>query len=282
MTIRNVQEVFTAQATLEGAGVHLHRGFGFPQVPRFDPFLLFDDFSSPEPADYLPGFPWHPHRGIETVTYMIDGSVEHKDSMGNGGAITGGSVQWMTAGSGIVHQEMPKGNGGISGFQLWVNLPKTHKMSEPRYQEFKPSDIPETAYTQDASIRILAGDVAGTTGPVEDITAQPLYADINMNANASLEFPVHDGHTVFLYIFEGSLGSTKEQLSYKKGDIVLFERGGDTVRVHTGSHNARYLLVSGKPLNEEIAWHGPIVMNTNEELKTAFAELNEGTFIKNT
>lgn len=278
--IRKLNQKLKAKATLEGAGVRLHRGFGYYELPKFDPFLLFDDFSSQVPADYLPGFPWHPHRGIETVTYMLDGNVRHEDSIGNAGVISAGSVQWMTAGSGIVHQEMPEGYKGVKGFQLWVNLPKENKMTNPRYQEFRETMIPEVAFGKHAKARIIAGGIDNEQGPVKDIFAKPIFIDITLSANKSIDFPVVSGHTVFLYIFEGKLGlATGASIVHSQGDVLLLERDGDTVQVQAGSFGARFIIVSGKPINETIAWYGPIVMNTQEELQTAFAQLQTGDFI---
>ena len=265
---------------MEGAGVKLHRGFANSEVPRYDPFLLFDDFSAADPVDYMAGFPWHPHRGIETVTYILDGSVRHKDSIGSAGVIGKGDVQWMSAGSGIIHEEMPEGTGGIKGFQLWVNIPKSHKMSAPRYQEMRANALPEITHG-DAKVKIIAGDIAGARGPVEDIMADPLYADVTLLPEKVFTFPVHAGYTTFIYIFEGNLGEGVGGIvAYQKGDILLFERENDSVVVCAGSVGARFLLVSGKPLDEEVAWGGPIVMNTQEELATAFRELRDGSFIK--
>ncbi|OHA85623.1 MAG: hypothetical protein A2408_01050 [Candidatus Yonathbacteria bacterium RIFOXYC1_FULL_52_10] len=279
--IRTIDQVFTVAEAFEGAGVRLHRGFGPAEVPRFDPFLLFDDFSSPNPADYLPGFPWHPHRGIETVTYVLDGSVCHRDSLGNEGVITGGDIQWMTAGSGIIHEEMPEGTGALRGFQLWVNLPKAHKMTTPRYQDLVGRTVPEVAVGKYAHAKVIAGTIDGAKGLIEDIAAQPLYVDISLEAERSLTVPVANRDTVFLYVLDGALGAgSDEVVRYAKGAIVLFARDGNAVSVRAGGNGARFLLVSGTPLGETVAWRGPIVMNTDDELRTAFTELHEGTFIK--
>ena len=280
-TVRILDQVFSVEETLEGAGVRLHRGFGPAQVPRFDPFLLFDDFSSPQPADYLAGFPWHPHRGIETVTYVLDGDVRHRDSIGNEGVIAQGDIQWMTAGSGIIHEEMPEGVGGLQGFQLWVNLPREYKMMTPRYQDVRRKTIPEVRLGEHARGKVIAGKVAGAIGPVEDIMASPLYVDIMLEPEKTLVLPVRDGDTVFLYIIDGALGiGSDDTIRYGKGLILLFDRGGDTVVIRAGGNGARFLLVSGTPLGEQVAWRGPIVMNTEAELHTAFRELQEGTFIR--
>lgn len=279
-TIRKLNQKLKAKATLEGAGVRLHRGFGYYELPKFDPFLLFDDFSSSTPADYLPGFPWHPHRGIETVTYMIDGDVRHEDSIGNAGVISSGSVQWMTAGSGIIHQEMPEGFSGVKGFQLWVNLPKENKMTNPRYQEFRSSSIPEVSMGKHAKAKIIAGDTEKEKGPVKDIFAKPTFIDITLDANKSIDFPVISGHTVFIYIFEGNLGlKIGAPIEHTEGDVLLLDREGTSVQVQAGSKGVRFLIVSGKPINETVAWYGPIVMNTKEELEAAFSQLQTGDFI---
>ncbi len=285
MTIpKTINAVFNVRKTLEGAGVHLRRGFANAEVPRFDPFLLFDDFSSSNPTDYLAGFPMHPHRGMETVTYILDGDVRHRDSMGNSGIIGKGDVQWMTAGSGIIHEEMPEGISGLQGFQLWINLPKKNKMMAPRYQEVGQATIPEIALGRGAVARVIAGEVMDVTGPVRDVMAQPLYLDIRLEREEELSFPVPTHYTTFVYIFSGTIG-IKEQnknsaTSFSAGTIILFDRTGDTVHLHTGASGARFLLVSGQPLNEPIAWHGPIVMNTSEEIEVAFNELQNGEFIK--
>ncbi len=274
---RRIEKLFTVKETLEGAGVHLHRGFGYSELPLFDPFLLFDDFSSRQPSDYLPGFPLHPHRGIETVTYILNGDVIHKDSMGNTGTISKGDIQWMTAGSGIVHEEMPHGNEGLIGFQLWVNLPSEHKMMSPRYQEIKATEIP-TISQDGINLHVIAGSFAGTKGPIEDIMANPNYFDIKLSPRAHITIPVKDGDTCFIYLFEGSI--TTDSSTHDKGKILLYESAGNEIIVATGETGARFLFVSGTPLNEPIAWHGPIVMNTDEEISVALYDLRNGTFIK--
>ncbi len=275
-----INSVLTTRQTLEGAGVRLHRGFANAEVPRFDPFLLFDDFSSPNPMDYLQGFPMHPHRGIETVTYILSGDVRHRDSIGNAGVIGRGDVQWMTSGSGIIHEEMPEGTSGIQGFQLWVNLPQKDKMMRPRYQEVKNQNIPEVSIGAAAKARVIAGTVKDAIGPVQDIMASPLYIDITLAPNEPLDFPVMSGYTTFLYIFQGSVGLSTGHSDYGQGSIVLFERQGDLVSLRSGGAGARFLLVSGKPLGESIAWYGPIVMNTDEEIDEAYRELQTGEFVK--
>jgi quercetin 2,3-dioxygenase len=296
---RKIAKVLKSKPTIEGAGVHLKRAFGFSQVPIFDPFLLLDDFRSDNPEHYIKGFPWHPHRGIETITYVLRGDVEHGDSMGNKGIISSGDVQWMTAGSGIIHQEMPKGDphGLMYGFQLWANLPKSHKMMDPRYREVKSDQIPEVSLDNDTKIRVICGNVGGMKGPVQDIVTDPEYLDITVPAESEFSHPTKRGHTVFVYVIEGKgyFCKEKEPFSYdmegvnyfdmkrdpflENGDIVLFD-DGDQVIVSTDRDYVRFLLISGKPIGEPIAWYGPIVMNTNDELRIAFEEYNNGTFIK--
>lgn len=296
---RMIKKVLISQSTLEGAGVHLHRGFGFREVPMFDPFLMFDDFRQDDPERYLPGFPWHPHRGIETITYMIRGTAEHGDSMGNKGVIGPGDIQWMTAGSGIVHQEMPKGgaDGRMGGFQLWANLPASQKMMDPRYRDVRKADIPEVALPGGVIARVICGTVGKTRGPVRDIVIDPEYLDVSMPPGAEFAHPTKPGHTVLAYVFEGEgcfsgeAGPDSyavEPASYfdleRKpflGDhsVILFSDGG-RVAVTTAGSPVRFLLVSGRPLREPVAWQGPIVMNTQEELRTAFREYRAGMFIK--
>jgi redox-sensitive bicupin YhaK (pirin superfamily) len=275
---RTVQQLFQAEPTLEGAGVRLHRGFGSPEIPRFDPFLLFDDFGSTNPLDYVAGFPWHPHRGIETVTYIVEGEVDHEDSLGNKGTIMSGEVQWMTAGSGIIHQEMPQRFSGAStGFQLWVNLPRVYKMSEPKYRGITKGEIP--AVTSEAGVvKVVTGDFGGVAGPAKDIVVDTLYWDVTLLPGKSMTFDVPADFTVFLYIFEGSVRVAKGELTGK--GFVALTTDGETVEVSTEAKNARFLFVGGKPLGEPIAWHGPIVMNTEDELRTAFDEYQKGTFVK--
>jgi redox-sensitive bicupin YhaK (pirin superfamily) len=282
MTSRKIKRIFKSRPTLEGAGVHLHRVFGYNEIPLFDPFLMLDDFSSDDPDQYMAGFPWHPHRGIETITYILEGSVAHGDSLGNSGVIAPGEVQWMTAGSGIIHQEMPEESkdGRMSGFQLWANLPASAKMMPPRYRDIKAADIPEIRREDGTGIRVICGTVDGVSGPVRDIVIEPEYLDVAMPANAQYIHPSRDGHTLLIYIFQGSASFGEENKSpVGKGNAVLFEDGGQTV-IHTGSSEARFLLLSGKPLHEPIAWGGPVVMNTREELQLAFTEYENGTFLK--
>jgi quercetin 2,3-dioxygenase len=283
--IRQPKKTFRSEPTIEGAGVRLKRGFGFRQLPQFDPFLLLDHFGSNDPADYMAGFPWHPHRGIETITYMLVGEVEHGDSLGNTGVIRTGDVQWMTAGSGIIHQEMPRGGPGgvMGGFQLWANLPASYKMMDPRYRDVQSPDIPEVTADGGARVKVICGEVQGVKGPVGDIVIEPEYLDVTVLAGARFSHPVKAGHTVFVYVFEG-----EAQLDGRApgsgggmgaGHVVLFD-DGDEVVAAAGSEAARFILVAGKPLREPIAWAGPIVMNTQDELRLAFDEYSKGTFIK--
>jgi redox-sensitive bicupin YhaK (pirin superfamily) len=281
MTNKKITHTFLAREALEGAGVKLHRGFANAEIPQFDPFLLFDDFSATNPADYLAGFPMHPHRGIETVTYILQGDVRHRDSIGNSGLIGAGDIQWMTSGSGIIHEEMPEGTRGIQGFQLWVNLPQKDKMMRPRYQEIKNNQIPEISFGNHARIKIIAGDADQNTGPVRDIMVSPLYLDIYVEPGKKIVFPVIATNTTFAYIFEGKVGLEEfGRAEYDRGTIILFDKVGDTVELTAGGAGARFLLISGKPLGEQIAWYGPIVMNSEQEIKTAMEELRSGEFIK--
>ena len=280
-SFRKITRIIQGTKTSDGAGVNLMRIFGFYETGLLDPFLMLDFFGSDNPDDYIAGFPWHPHRGIETVTYMLDGSVEHGDSLGNSGVIHAGDIQWMTAGSGIIHQEMPKaGEGGMHGFQLWINLPASHKMMKPRYQEIKAEEIPIIKDKNGVTIKVIAGELNGTIGPVKDIIADPVYLDIEVPENSVCTIKVNPDHTVFAYVFEGEgfFDETSER-PIKKGQLVKLT-DGDTVKVTTKEHTTRFILVSGKPLNEPIAWRGPIVMNTDEELDLAFREYRNGTFIK--
>ena len=297
--VRRIKKIFKSKPTIEGAGVHLKRGFGYDQVPQFDPFLLFDDFRSDNPDRYLPGFPWHPHRGIETITYVIEGNVEHGDSMGNKGVISPGDVQWMTAGSGVIHQEMPKGDkkGRMGGFQLWANLPAKQKMIDPRYRDVKKDTIPEVKRKDGITIKIICGKVDGVQGPVKDIVIDPEYLDVSVPAKTRFIHAVKPGHTVFAYVFEGAgyFDKGKDSFAYEVegenyfdfkreclivSDNMVLYGDGDEVCVTTEDKAVRFLLISGKPLKEPVAWYGPIVMNTHEELKAAFEEYDNGTFIK--
>jgi|APLow6443716910_1056828.scaffolds.fasta_scaffold52514_2 hypothetical protein len=279
---RKIRKIYKSQPTIEGAGVHLRRAFGFDEVPLFDPFLMLDDFRGDKPDQYIKGFPWHPHRGIETITYMLHGEVEHGDSLGNKGVIRPGDVQWMTAGSGIIHQEMPKGDdkGLMGGFQLWANLPAAQKMMDPRYRDVKREDIPVVSLKDGVEIRVICGDVAGTKGPVKDIVIDPQYLDVSVPRDAEFIHTVKRGHTAFAYIFAGSgRFDDPKAKSAAGGSLILFS-DGDQVAVRTGEEPVRFLLISGKPIGEPVAWRGPIVMNTQAELKAAFDEYNNGTFIK--
>jgi redox-sensitive bicupin YhaK (pirin superfamily) len=282
MSLRPIKRLSKAKPTIEGAGVHLRRAFGFGNTTDFDPFLLLDDFRSDVPADYLAGFPWHPHRGIETVTYVLAGTVEHGDSMGNHGAIAAGDVQWMTAGRGIIHQEMPKGDpeGRMHGFQLWANLPSALKMTAPRYQEVKAADIPLVEDDDGTAVRIVCGSFRGKTGPVDGIAADPTYLDVSVPPGRRRTLPVETTRHAFAYIFfgDGKFSNASGPLADNRS-LVLFDRG-DEIEVQAGEDGIRFLLVSGKPLEEPVAWHGPIVMNTQEELRQAFEQLERGTFLK--
>lgn len=278
---RNVNKILKSRSTLEGAGVRLERVFGYHEVPLFDPFLLLDHFGSDNPDDYLAGFPWHPHRGIETITYMLDGDVEHEDSLGNKGVITNGDVQWMTAGSGIIHQEMPhRSEGLMQGFQLWANLPAKNKMMHPRYRDIKKEEIPEFAVNEKLQVKIISGNVNGTRGPVQDIVTDPEYIDVSIKPDGTFKHPVKVGHTVFAYIFEGAgFFDKKQEEMTSKGSVVLYA-DGDFVEIYTKDKPVRFLLISGKPIGEPVAWNGPIVMNTEHELRIAFQEYRNKTFIK--
>ncbi len=326
MSIRPVKQVLEAQPTIEGAGVRLRRAFGFGKTEDFDPFLLLDDFRNERPEDYLAGFPWHPHRGIETITYVLSGTVDHGDSLGNEGAITAGDVQWMTAGSGIVHQEMPRGDehGRMHGFQLWANLPASLKMTPPRYQDIKSADIPEATDDDGTAVRVICGSLWGVSGPVDGIAADPQYLDFSVPPGRKKTIPVETSRHAFAYVFAGSgsfRGASAPQapptdfvdegapladaddlrrrattvpgtpaaaasgpVRSARGDavdnrvLVLFD-SGDEVTVQAGDEGIRFLLVSGRPLREPVAWRGPIVMNTRAELQQAFAELQDGTFL---
>ncbi len=297
MSIRPIKRLIESQPTLEGAGVHLRRAFGFGDTDDYDPFLLFDDFRNERPEDYLAGFPWHPHRGIETITYVLAGTVEHGDSLGNRGRLGAGDIQWMTAGSGILHQEMPQGDahGRMHGFQLWANLPRALKMTPPRYQDVVSKDVPEVTDDDGTTARIIIGDFWGKRGPVEGIAADPRYLDISVPPGKRKRIPVETRRHAFAYVFEGSgtfrdasdpQGVTTElpdgrTIVEEAGNrsLVLFDRG-DEIVVQAGERGIRFLLVSGEPLQEPVAWRGPIVMNTEDELRQAWAELKAGSFIR--
>jgi redox-sensitive bicupin YhaK (pirin superfamily) len=277
---RKIKQIYKGRETIEGAGVRLDRVFGYREVPRFDPFLMLDDFGSKNPEDYTAGFPWHPHRGIETVTYMLHGAVKHRDSMGNKGEISDGQVQWMTAGSGIIHKEMPvKQEDYLRGFQLWLNLPASHKMMPPRYQDIKAADIPEHSAGSGVKVKVIAGHYHGLAVPVKDIIGSPEYLDIYVPADKKLEHAVPKGHTVFAYAIAGEGYFDADKKKVLDGFLVLYG-DGEKVSVETVHVGVRFLLISGKPIEEPIAWRGPIVMNTEDELDRAFREFHDGTFIK--
>jgi redox-sensitive bicupin YhaK (pirin superfamily) len=281
--IRKIKLTLKSRSTFEGAGVRLKRAFGYVDE-SLDPFLLLDDFHSDDPRDYMAGFPWHPHRGIETITYMLHGKVEHGDSLGNGGVIESGDVQWMTAGSGIIHQEMPKKDNQdtlLWGFQLWANLPSSHKMMNPRYRDIKKAQIPEISLNENKiRIKIISGELNGVKGPVQDIITDPEYLDVTISPHSEFIHPITEGYNVFAYIIkgEGYFDDSKEEL-VKKETLIIY-REGNLVKISTDKEVVRFLLISGKPLKEPVAWRGPIVMNTDEELRIAFQEYQNGTFIK--
>jgi len=281
--IRKVKVSVKSRSTFEGTGVRLKRAFGYAD-PSLDPFLLLDDFHSDNPNDYIAGFPWHPHRGIETITYMLHGNIEHGDSLGNGGVIQAGDVQWMTAGSGIIHQEMPKKDKGdtlLWGFQLWANLPASHKMMDPRYRDLRRTDIPEISLNDNkVQIRIICGEVNGIKGPVEDIITDPEYLDVTISPNSEFDHPIKNGYNAFAYTIEGAGYFDYEKDELIEKETLVIYREGDIIKISTVDKKVRFLLVSGKPLNEPVAWRGPIVMNTEEELRIAFDEYQNGTFIK--
>jgi len=300
MSIRAVKSISEAIKTMEGAGVELYRAFGFTDPTELDPFLLFDDFRNDNPLSFEKGFPWHPHRGIETITYVLEGNVDHADSLGNSGSLGAGDIQWMTSGSGILHQEMPKGNskGQMHGFQLWANLPSELKMTNPRYQDVNSSEIPEIFEDDGTRVKVIVGSFWGKTGPVDGIAADPQYLDIYVPPGVKKTFPVDTYRKTFAYIFDGSGAFDSasiptgvllekeirgEELNIRdmsgNRTLVSFDTG-DFVTVQAGENGIRFLLISGKPIQEPVAWHGPVVMNTREELIQAFDELKNGTFIK--
>ena len=281
--IRKIKVSLKSRPTFEGAGVRLKRAFGYADS-SLDPFLLLDDFHSDNPNDYIKGFPWHPHRGIETITYILHGNVEHGDSLGNGGVIEAGDVQWMTAGSGIIHQEMPKKDKDdtlLWGFQLWANLPASHKMMDPRYRDLKSNEIPEISLvSNNVKIKIISGEINGTKGPVQDIITEPEYLDVKINPNSEFVHHIKNGHNVFAYTIEGEgfFDNTKREKIGKETLVIFTE--GDAIKISTENEIVRFLLVSVKPLKDPVDWRGPIVMNTEEELSVAFTEYQNGTFIK--
>jgi redox-sensitive bicupin YhaK (pirin superfamily) len=281
---RSVVRVIEPSAVIEGAGVRLKRSMPTRQVDYLDPFLLFDDFSSDDPTDFYRGFPWHPHRGIETVTYVLRGAVNHHDSLGNAGSIGAGDIQWMTAGSGIMHEEMPQAEAGpLTGFQLWVNLPARQKMTRPRYQDIQARNVPEVTTETGARVRVIAGQAAGADGPVTDIMAQPIYQDVSLSPGDRFVHAVEPGHTVFAYVVEGAGqfgvadGNDGETVSRRR--LVVFS-DGDSVAVGAEKDPVRFLLISGKPLHEPVARYGPFVMNTQEEIRETLRDLRNGTFIR--
>jgi len=300
MKTRKIARVFKSVPTVEGAGVHLKRGFGYHQVPLFDPFLMLDDFHTSQPDEYLAGFPWHPHRGIETITYILEGVVEHGDSMGNKGVITAGDVQWMTAGSGIIHQEMPRlsPTGTMWGFQFWANLPASQKMMPPRYRDVPAATIPLVTLASGVTVKLVSGVLNGVAGPVTDIVIEPELMDIAVPSGTTFEHQVKPGHTAVAYLLSGSgwFDEGRDPYSYEYSGsgwsdldrncsfgaetVVLYERDGELLRVTAAAEGVRFLLLSGRPLGEPVAWQGPIVMNSREELRIAFEEYASGTFIK--
>ena len=281
---RRINSIVKSRPVTEGAGVHLHRAIGMGPPETYDPFLLLDDFRSDRPAEYTPGFPWHPHRGMETITYVLRGEVDHGDSLGNRGVIGPGDVQWMSAGSGIIHQEMPRGdpNGAMYGFQLWANLPAANKMSEPRYRGISASEVPQVTADGGAIVKVIAGAVGGVVGPVRDVVTHPEYLDVTIPAGAAFTHPTPVGHTVFAYVFEGRGRFDTDSPGPEVGNRTLVHyQDGESVSIRAAEKEpVRFLLVSGKPIQEPIAWAGPIVMNTQEELATAFEELEKNTFVK--
>jgi len=299
MSLRPIKRLIKAKPTIEGAGVHLRRAFGFGSTSDFDPFLLLDDFRNERPEDYLAGFPWHPHRGIETITYVLAGTVEHGDSIGNSGVIGAGDVQWMTAGSGIIHQEMPLGDssGRMHGFQLWGNLPSSLKMTPPRYQEVKTANIPSVTDDDGTQVRVVCGDFWGVKGPVDGVAADPIYLDVSVPPSKRKTLPVETSRHAFAYVFGGEgkfynssgplavpteaagWADTSPPAEAENRSLILFDRG-DEVTVQAEEEGIRFLLISGKPIQEPVAWYGPIVMNTQDELRQAFRELEQGTFLK--
>jgi redox-sensitive bicupin YhaK (pirin superfamily) len=279
---RTISETSSSVPTLEGAGVHLRRAFGFETPERYDPFLLFDDFRSDLIDHYIKGFPWHPHRGIETITYVLKGDVEHGDSLGNKGIISDGDIQWMTAGSGIIHQEMPQGDadGSMHGFQLWLNLPAEEKMCPPRYRDVKAGDIPTVELENGTTVKIICGELDKIMGPVSGISTRPEYLDVTMPPAASFSHSCHAGHTALAYVINGSGRFAPDSSKLcSNTDLIRFS-DGDEISIEASTTGLRFLLFSGKPLGEPIAWRGPIVMNSEEQLQQAFREYQEGTFLK--
>ncbi|MHA2028607.1 MAG: pirin family protein [Candidatus Kariarchaeaceae archaeon] len=278
---RKIRYFAESVPAIEGAGVHLKRAFGNLQGVNLDPFLLLDNFHSDDPTDYSAGFPWHPHRGMETVTYMIAGKMRHEDSLGNKGDIKGGEIQWMTSGSGIIHQEMPQQKDGlIQGFQLWVNLPKTNKMMQPRYQDIKHHEIPEYKVDNDVKIRILAGEYDSKLGPVQDVISNPTYLDVTVNQETQFNYQVEKNNTIIIYTVEGNAFFDRDKQHLVNENHLVVYGPGDEINIETDNELSRFLLMSGKPIREPVAWYGPMVMNTKQEIIDAFEEFQAGTFIK--
>ena len=282
MKNRKIRRISQSIPTMEGAGVHLHRAFSNKEAQLFDPFLLLDDFRADKPENYLKGFPWHPHRGIETITYVLKGDVEHGDSLGNKGDISAGDVQWMTAGSGIIHQEMPKGDsdGLMEGFQLWANLPAKEKMMNPRYRDITSDQIPLQTLENGIEVKVICGQFRGISGPVSDVMIEPEYLDVWVPPNLKFTHETIENHTVFAYIYFGDGRFDEETTQFLENKSLVLYEPGSNVKITSGDRGVRFILVSGKPLKEPIAWGGPIVMNTQEELQRAFKEIEDGTFIK--
>ncbi len=288
--IREIKSIFKAEPVREGAGVNLKRVFGYHQIPQFDPFLLMDEFHSNDPDDYKAGFPWHPHRGIETISYVLNGSVEHGDSMGNEGVVSSGDVQWMTAGNGIIHQEMPRGEKDnlLWGFQVWANLPAGKKMMGPRYQDIRKDQIPSIESDNGVTIKVICGQIGSVTGPVTDLVIDPEMLDVAVPPDTPFIHPTKPDYTAFVYIYDGlgrfpdsKAGKSRSAKEIQAGTAVLFHHGGE-ISLQGGTDGVRLLLLAGKPIGEPVAWAGPIVMNTRRELRTAFQELEQNTFIKHT
>lgn len=279
--MKSAVQILKSKPTIEGAGVQLKRAFGYQDVPLLDPFLLLDDFGSNDPRDYILGFPWHPHRGIETVTYVLKGSVKHEDSLGNRGVIGSGDVQWMTAGSGIIHQEMPQQfEGRMRGFQLWVNLPASHKMMDPRYRDVKQEHIPEIAFDKGITMKIVSGTVNNVTGPVKGLMVDVMYLDVHISPAKKMHYNITKDHKVFIYVIDGSGHNTREPGRLIEQETLVIYTRVDAIDIDAGPDGMRFLLVTGQPLGEPVAWYGPIVMNTQQELDLAFKEYRDGTFIK--
>lgn len=277
---RHVRRVVRGMPTSDGAGVRLTRVIGTPQLDMLDPFLMLDEFGTDRPQDYIAGFPDHPHRGFETVTYMLDGRMRHRDNHGNEGVLVPGSVQWMTAGRGIVHSEMPEQEEGrMRGFQLWLNLPAKDKMTAPRYQEYGPDDIPVAAPADGVRVKVIAGRVGDTTGPIQQPATDPVYLDVHLGAGDAFAHELPDGHSAFLYVYEGAarVGSGTDAATVGHRELAVLD-GAGRVELEGRDADTRLILVAGRPLREPVARHGPFVMNTREELMQAFVDFQEGRF----